>query len=83
MGFAKKIPFTVTNEDGSTEVNARSYTLCGTQEYLAPEFVLNTGHDIAVDYCTNLFLPRKHTQMVLFRGLRRAHLRNATGVHAV
>ncbi|OQR88318.1 cGMP-dependent protein kinase [Achlya hypogyna] len=50
MGFAKKIPFTVTNEDGTTEVNARSYTLCGTQEYLAPEFVLNTGHDIAVDY---------------------------------
>ncbi|OQR95727.1 cGMP-dependent protein kinase [Thraustotheca clavata] len=50
MGFAKKIPFTVTNEDGTTEVNSRSYTLCGTQEYLAPEFVLNTGHDIAVDY---------------------------------
>ncbi|KDO22112.1 AGC/PKG protein kinase [Saprolegnia parasitica CBS 223.65] len=50
MGFAKKIPFTVTNDDGTTEVNARSYTLCGTQEYLAPEFVLNTGHDIAVDY---------------------------------
>ncbi|DAZ97954.1 TPA: hypothetical protein N0F65_006379 [Lagenidium giganteum] len=23
---------------------------CGTLEYLAPEFVLNTGHDLAVDY---------------------------------
>ncbi|RHY65147.1 hypothetical protein DYB34_000426 [Aphanomyces astaci] len=50
MGFAKKIPFSITDEHGRVEVHARSYTLCGTQEYLAPEFVLNTGHDLAVDY---------------------------------
>ncbi|KAF0693137.1 Aste57867_15857 [Aphanomyces stellatus] len=50
MGFAKKIPFTIEDDDGNTEVHSRSYTLCGTQEYLAPEFVLNTGHDLAVDY---------------------------------
>ncbi|ETP38272.1 AGC/PKG protein kinase [Phytophthora nicotianae P10297] len=50
FGFAKKIPFTVINSDGNEEVHSRTFTLCGTLEYLAPEFVLNTGHDIAVDY---------------------------------
>ncbi|ETW00626.1 AGC/PKG protein kinase, variant [Aphanomyces invadans] len=50
MGFAKKIPFTAKDDNGHVAVHARSYTLCGTQEYLAPEFVLNTGHDLAVDY---------------------------------
>ncbi|KAF1788513.1 Cyclic nucleotide-binding-like [Phytophthora cactorum] len=50
FGFAKKIPFTVVNSDGAEEVHSRTFTLCGTLEYLAPEFVLNTGHDIAVDY---------------------------------
>ncbi len=54
MGSAKKIPFTVVGDDGTTEVHTRTYTLCGTQEYLAPEFVLNTGHDLAVDYCMSM-----------------------------
>lgn len=50
FGFAKTIPFTTTNAQGRNEIHSRSYTLCGTQEYLAPEFVLNTGHDLGVDY---------------------------------
>ncbi|KAF4319397.1 hypothetical protein JM18_004238 [Phytophthora kernoviae] len=50
FGFAKKIPFTVMNSDGVEELHSRTFTLCGTLEYLAPEFVLNTGHDLAVDY---------------------------------
>jgi serine/threonine protein kinase len=37
FGFAKKI------ED-------RSYTLCGTPEYLAPEIILQQGHNWAVDW---------------------------------
>lgn len=37
FGFAKKI----------TE---RSYTLCGTPEYLAPEIIMNKGHNYGVDW---------------------------------
>jgi serine/threonine protein kinase len=29
---------------------SKSYTLCGTPEYLSPELVLGRGHDKSVDY---------------------------------
>ncbi|CAM9760040.1 unnamed protein product, partial [Choristocarpus tenellus] len=45
FGFAKRIPF----KKGSN-IHNKSFTLCGTPDYLAPELVLSKGHDKSVDY---------------------------------
>lgn len=45
FGFAKHVPY---HRNGV--LYERSFTLCGTPEYLAPELVLNKGHGKAVDH---------------------------------
>ncbi len=46
FGFIKKL-----------KQGERTYTLCGTPEYLAPEILLNKGHGKPVDwYCLGMFL---------------------------
>ena len=40
----------ITDFGFSKKIFDRSYTLCGTPEYLAPEFIMGQGHNHGVDW---------------------------------
>lgn len=50
FGMAKRLPSTVQLPSGGTEVVTLAFTMCGTPEFMAPEFVLSTGYCKCIDW---------------------------------
>jgi len=46
-GYIKLVDFGFAKKIGSS---GKTWTFCGTPEYVAPEIILNKGHDFAADY---------------------------------
>ena len=49
FGMAKRLPSIVKLPNGGSEAVTLAFTMCGTPEFMAPEFVLSTGYTKGVD----------------------------------
>lgn len=62
FGMAKRLPSTVYLANGRTEVVTLAFTMCGTPEFMGPEFVLSTGYDKNIDlWALGCMLVEMHT----------------------
>ena len=50
FGLSKELPYTVDLGDGTRSVCTLAFTMCGTPEFLAPEFIFSRGYDQRVDW---------------------------------
>ena len=50
FGMAKRLPSTIRMQNGGTEVVTLAFTMCGTPEFMAPEYILSTGYNKGVDW---------------------------------
>jgi CRP-like cAMP-binding protein len=68
FAFAKQIPYLSTDITGYVKIMTKSFTTCGTAEYMAPECIFNTGANHAVDiWALGILLHELHTQTTPFK----------------
>ena len=50
FGLAKRLPAVVEVGRGRTEISLLAFTMCGTPEFMAPEFCMSIGYDQGADW---------------------------------
>ena len=88
------VPYESVGDSGETVLHDITYTMCGTPEYMAPEFVLQTGHNAGADYWSlgiliyemffarTPFLPEDEDMGQLFKNIAAVRSRQARGARS-